>query len=161
MRISKYVLNGTAILCGFTMFMFSSVAGSGDPETARNEIRTTLQNWTKKFNAGNLSGVCALFAPDLISNYQGQPLGDYHSLCAQLGAALDDPDKSYHYSLRINEILICRNLAIARLTWHLRVTRKGVPGANFIDETSLDIFRYQPDGSWKIWRFNAYPSSSK
>jgi ketosteroid isomerase-like protein len=149
-----------ALLGGFMMFMFSSAAGMNAAETARNEIRATLHNWTKDFNARNVSKVYTLFAPDLISNYQGQPTGDYHSLCAQLRTSLNDPDKSYHYSFRINEIQVCRHLAIVRLTWHLRVNHKGSPGEDFIEETSLDIFRRQPDGSWKISRFNAYPSKT-
>jgi ketosteroid isomerase-like protein len=161
MRISKYPLNGLAILCGFLMFVFSSAAGSNTAETAQNEIRATLEKWTNDFNAGNSSDVCAFFAPDLISSYQGQPEGDYHSLCVQLLTSLNDPIRTYHYSLQIKEILVCGDLAVARLVWLLRVTQKSVPGENFIDETSLDIFRRQPDGSWKIFRFNAYPSSSK
>jgi uncharacterized protein (TIGR02246 family) len=164
MRISKLsqcALHGASILGGFFMWIFSSSAGLNVPETARNEIRVTLQNWTKDFNAGNASRVCALFAPDLIANYQGQPAGDYRSICAQLRASLNDSVKSYHYSLRIKEIMVCGDLAIARLRWRLRVSQKSVQGENSIDETSLDIFRRQPDGSWKISRFNAYPSSAK
>ena len=160
MRISKPALNGAAFLCGFLMFMFLSAPGTNAAETARNEIRATLRNWTKEFNARNVSEVCTLFAPDLISNYQGQPTGDYQSLCAQLRTSLNDPGKSYHYSFRINEIQVCRDLAFIRLTWHLRVNHKRSPGENFIDETSLDIFHRQPDGSWKISRFNAYPSKT-
>jgi ketosteroid isomerase-like protein len=164
MRISKIfkcALHGTSILCGFFMWMFSSTAGLNAPETARNDIRATLRNWTKDFNAGNASRICELFAPDLISNYQGQPAGDYQSICAQLRASLNDSVKSYHYSLRIDEIMVCGDLAIARLRWRLRVTQKSVPGENLINETSLDIFRRQPDGSWKISRFYAYPSGAK
>jgi ketosteroid isomerase-like protein len=160
-KISKFALRGTSILCGFFMWTFSSAAGLSAPDTARNEIRATLQSWTKDFNAGNAFRVCALFAPDLISNYQGQPAGDYQSICAQLRASLNDSVKSYHYSLRIEEIIVCGELAIARLRWRLRVSQKSVRGENLIDETSLDIFRRQPDGSWKITRFNAYPSSAK
>jgi hypothetical protein len=40
------------------------------------------------------------------------------------------------------------------------VNHKSSPGQMFIDETSLDIFRRQPDRSWKISRFNAYPSKT-
>jgi hypothetical protein len=89
-KISRCALPGTSILCGFFLSMFSSAAGLNAPETARNEIRATLQNWTKDFNAGNAARICALFAPDLISNYQGQPPGDYQSICAQLRASLND-----------------------------------------------------------------------
>jgi ketosteroid isomerase-like protein len=164
MKIAKIfgrALPGMSILGGFFMWMLSSAAGLNTPETVRNEIRATLQNWTKDFNAGHSSRVCTLFAPDLISNYQGQPAGDYQSICAQLRASLNDSVKSYHYSLRINEIIVSGDLAVARLRWRLRVTQKSVPGENLIDETSLDIFRRQPDGSWKISRFNAYPGSAK
>jgi ketosteroid isomerase-like protein len=161
MRISKYPLNGSAILCGFLMLMFSSAAGSNAIETAQNEIRAALEKFTKDFNTGNTSDVCALFAPDLISSYQGQPEGDYNSLCAQLFASLNDPVKTYHYSLQIKEVLVCGDLAVVRLAWLLRVTQKSVPEEHFVDETSLDLFRRQADGSWKIFRFVAYPSSSK
>jgi ketosteroid isomerase-like protein len=160
MEIFKHTLKGTAILGGFVLCIFSSAAGTNVAATARNELRVTLQNWTKAFNARNVPEVYTLFAPDLISNYQGQPAGDYHSLCAQLRTSLSDPDKSYHYSFRINEIQVFRDLAIVRLTWHLRVNHKGFPGEDFVEETSLDIFRRQPDGSWKISRFNAYPSKT-
>ena len=120
MRISKYALNGSAILFGLLMCIFSSAAGSNTTETAQNDIRATLEKWTKDFNAGNSTDVCALFAPDLISSYQGQHEGDYNSLCAQLLASLNDPVKTYHYSLQIKEILVCGDLAVARLTWLLR-----------------------------------------
>jgi ketosteroid isomerase-like protein len=160
MRISKHALHGTAILCVFMVWMFLSAAGTYAAETERNEIRATLRNWTKEFNARNVPEVYTLFAPDLISNYQGQPTGNYRSLCAQLRTSLSDPDKTYHYSFRINEIQVCRDLAIVRLTWHLRVKHQSSPRQIFIDETSLDIFRRRPDGRWKISRFNAYPSKT-
>jgi hypothetical protein len=42
-------------------------------ETARAEVRAALTQWMADFNAGNADKVCALFAPDLIAQYRGQP----------------------------------------------------------------------------------------
>jgi hypothetical protein len=112
MKISKYALIGSAILCGFLICVFSPAAESNTTEAARNEIRAALEKWTKDFNAGNLSDVCSLFAQDLISSYQGLPEGNYNSLCTQLFASLNDPVKSYHYSLQINEIVVCGDLVL-------------------------------------------------
>lgn len=60
-----------------------------------------------------------------------------------------------HYDLKIKEILVSGNLAIVRLTWRSTVTMNGKQQSN--DETGLDVFGRQPDGSWKISRYIAYP----
>jgi ketosteroid isomerase-like protein len=51
--------------------------------------------------------------------------------------------------------LISGNLAAVRLVWHLTTRQTGLPE---VDTTgaSLDLFRREPDGSWRIIRFLAY-----
>ena len=63
------------------------------------------------------------------------------------------------YSLAIKEILVAGDLAVVRLTWTLKVQRKDTPGDITSDEPGMDIFRRQPDGTWKISRFIAYDAS--
>ncbi len=159
MRISKYLLGGSTI-CAL-LLLFSSPARSDTIETAQTEIRVVLEKWTKDFNAGNSAEVCKLFAPDLISSYQGQPDKGYEALCAQLLRDLDDPVKRYHYSLMLEEILVSGDLAVVRLKWLLKITQKGIQGESTVEDTGLDVFRRQADGTWKIIRFIAYPSSPK
>jgi ketosteroid isomerase-like protein len=131
---------------------------SADDSTAaaQSQIRAALEQWTQDFNNRNPSAaVCSLFAPDLISNFRGQPEDSYGSLCANLQMALADQAKTYHYDLELKEILVSCDLAAVRLVWTLKVRLK-----NGAEETTrepgLDIFRRQADGSWKIVRYMAY-----
>jgi ketosteroid isomerase-like protein len=141
--------------------LFAAFAPAADDDTAavQNQIRIALEKFKLDFNAGDASQVCALFAPDLISNFRGQPEDTYNSLCANMQAALTDPAKTYHYDLEIKEILVSGDLAVVRLVWTLKVHQKD-PAASEVTtrEPGMDIFRRQPDGTWKISRYMAYES---
>ena len=52
--------------------------------------------------------------------------------------------------------MVVGDLAVVRLTWTLTVRQKDPPRDVTADEPGLDIFRKQPDGSWKISRYIAY-----
>lgn len=127
-------------------------------ETAESEIREALEKWRSAFNESDQKQVCDLFAPDLIANYQGQPERDYASLCQLLRTSLQDAQTIYRYLLRINEILVFGDAAIVRLIWTLEIDKAGKPKET-IEEPGVDIFRHQTDGSWKISRYLAYPTT--
>ena len=88
-------------------------------------------------------------------DFYGAPERNYALLCERLHRALADTTQSLHYDLKIKEIIVSGNLAIVRLTWTSIVTASGKQEAT--DETGLDVFGRQPDGSWKIIRYIAYP----
>lgn len=119
------------------------------------QIRSELEKWTQDFDAGNASAVCSLFAPDLISDFRGEPSDNYNSLCANLQMALSNPAKKYHYDLEIREVMASGDLAVVRLVWTLKVLPKDGPEQTSW-EPGMDVFRRQPDGSWKIARYIAY-----
>jgi steroid delta-isomerase len=134
-------------------------SGGAEPtETAQNEIRSAIEDWRSAFNARNEDRVCALFAADLIANYQGEPERDYASLCETLRTAIRDPDTTYRYSVEINEIMVYGEAAVVRLVWALEIDKAGSP-TRTIEEPAVDIFHRQADGSWKISRYLAYPAS--
>jgi ketosteroid isomerase-like protein len=136
-----------------------SPATAQTDNTAQAEIRATLARWTADFNAGNAQNVCGLFAPDLIAQFRGQPERDHKGLCDVLMRSLNDRTKTYTYSLAIKEILVAGDFAVVRLVWTLKIQRKDAPGETMSEEPGMDIFRRQPDGSWKISRFIAYDTS--
>jgi ketosteroid isomerase-like protein len=92
----------------------------------------------------------------LISDFRGQPGDTYSSLCANLQMALSDPAKTYHYDLEIKEIMVSGDIAVVRLVWTLTVHSKNGAPNETTHEPGMDIFRLQPDGSWKISRYMAY-----
>ncbi len=134
-------------------------SGGAEPtEAAENEIRAAIENWRSAFNARDEDRVCALFAPDLVANYQDEPEQDYDSLCEMLRAALRDPDFTYRYSVEVNEIVVYGETAVVRLVWALEIEKAGSPKKT-IEEPAVDIFHRQADGRWKISRYLAYSAS--
>jgi len=138
------------------LLLSASHASAADSTSgAQDQIRAELEKWTRDFNSGAASEVCSLFAPDLISNFRGEPEDTYNSLCANLQMALADSAKAYHYDLEIKEVIVSGDVGVVRLVWTLKVRPK-----NGLEDTKrepgLDIFRRQPDGSWKISRYMAY-----
>lgn len=123
----------------------------------QDEIRATLERWQSVFNDRNEQQVCDIFAPDVVANYDGEPERDYTSLCQMLQTAVHDSDKTYRYSLKINDILVYGETAVVRLVWTLEIVKHG-DAKEIIEEPAVDIFRRQADGSWKISRYLAYPS---
>jgi ketosteroid isomerase-like protein len=164
----KSVLAGLLTLGAFSLLLSASCLAKDSTQIAQNQIRAALEKWTIDFNTRDSSQVCSLFAPDLVSNYQGQPEGHYDSLCARLKRSLDDPAKTYHYDLHIDEILIAADLAVVRLKWTLKIRQKKASEKESqkasndltIEEPGLDVFRRQPDGTWKIARYMSYPAST-
>ncbi|ABA04137.1 hypothetical protein Nwi_0873 [Nitrobacter winogradskyi Nb-255] len=71
--------------------------------------------------------------------------------CAIISKALDDPQRSFHYSLDIKDVIVDKSIAVVRLDWTLRIS----PGEAISTETGLDIFRKESDGQWRIIRYIA------
>jgi ketosteroid isomerase-like protein len=123
---------------------------------AETAIRDALMNWTTHFNTGAMSEICGLFAPELRYEYRGHPERGFEEICGLLQRSLSDRTKTYFYSLLIKEIIVSGDLAVARLVWTLKVTPVGSTDETISEEPGMDIFRKQPDGSWKIIRYIAF-----
>ena len=136
--------------------LLAPLAACGAEATAEAEIKAALTQWMADFNQGKADKVCDLFAPDLKSDFQGQPVRDFGQLCALLQKSLRDEARSFTYALDIKEIIVSGDMAAVRLVWTLTIEPKGGGDAIVTREPGLDIFRRQLDGSWKIARFLAF-----
>ena len=136
--------------------VFSIGAPAQPADKAEAAIREALAKWTADFNAHDAARICDLFAPDLVYDYRGFPERDFEALCGLLRRSLADRTKQFTYALEIKEIIVSGDLAIVRLVWTLRTTLPGTSAAVDSKEPGLDVFRRQPDGSWKIARYIAY-----
>lgn len=125
-------------------------------DDAAAAITAALTSWTETFNAHRHAEVCGLFAPDLTATYRGQPDRNFEELCTLLRNSLENPSRSYHYALELQEILASGDLAAVRLVWTLTVRSTGGEVLETVREPGLDVFRRQPDGTWKIARFVAF-----
>ena len=138
--------------------MLFAVAGAQAfaEDEAAAQIRAALMRWTEAFNARDTGAVCDLFARELRYDFRGARERGYDDICALLGRSLSDPGTRYTYAPAIKEILVVGDLAIVRLTWTLRTRKAGASEDVTTEETGMDVFRKQPDRSWKIIRYIAY-----
>src|ERR1019366_5855413 len=95
-RVGAFTAGVLALLMSAS---YATAAKADSTTAASNEIRAELGLWKRDFNSGDASGVCSLFAPNLISNFRGEPEDTFSSLCANLQMALADPEYRYHYDL--------------------------------------------------------------
>ena len=154
-------LEGLARRCLVILAAACLLGGAWSPARAQSAdqpeqaIRAALAKWTDAFNARDAAHICDLFAPDLVYDYRGFPERDHATLCGLLRRSLADPAKTFTYVLDIREIIVSGDMAIARVVWTLKVASAGGKTAES-REPGLDVFRRQPDGSWKIARYIAY-----
>jgi len=161
------------ILIAATIAAFAMAhAATAQANTASQDqaaIRAALTQWMDDFNAGRADKVCGLFAKDVIATYRGQPERDHAALCGLLRRSLADPKRRFRYALMIKEIIVEGDLAVVRLVWTLTVSPRTPPRPTAkttaadkatvdvtTEEPGMDIFRRQPDGSWKIVRYLAF-----
>lgn len=124
-------------------------------QNAESEIRARFAQWTQDFNAASADKVCELFAKDLVSNYRGVPERGFERQCRILTDALTDKERKFNYALEIKEILPFGDIAIARVVWTLTIKKSD--GAELkIVEPGLDVFRKEPDGQWRVFRYLSY-----
>lgn len=150
------ILSVAGAMCFQSNALFSS--DSDSISKSRAEIEQQLQKWSQDFNAGRISEVCGLFAPDLIASYPGVPDRNYDAMCQHLTAALTGSEKINRYELpEIEQVIINGDFAAVRLIWTLRIFDKNKSEIGLVKEKGLDVLRRQNDGKWKIVISYAYP----
>jgi len=116
-----------------------------------------LLQWPRDFNARNLDAVCGLFADDVVLAYPGAPDRNRDAFCDQMRVQFRDPSKTFSYDEPdIKEIIVEGDLATVRLFWTLTVRDTSGKVLETIHEDGVDVFRRQPDGSWKIHISHAF-----
>jgi ketosteroid isomerase-like protein len=151
------VRGAIAALILIASFALQTTAQPSD--IAQTAIRAALMKWMADFNTGNRQAVCSLFSSDLLHDYRGQPERNFKDVCDLLRRSLSDRTKRYNYSVVIKEILVSGDLAIVRLIWSLKISKIDAPGEIISEEPGMDVFRKEPDGSWKIIRYIAYETA--
>lgn len=96
-----------------------------------------------------------LICKNLTASYQGAPEKTYTTICDGFKKIFQEP-RTYHYSFTLHNIYRADNLAVARITWHLRVTEND----KIINESTdqgIDVFQKDSHEEWKIINYLAYP----
>ena len=149
------------VCCVATVGVLSGCANHGapqhDPAADKAAIESALREWPHAFNDRNLPGVCGLFADDAVLAYPGGPDRSHDQFCDRMKTLFNDPAKRFSYAEPdIREVLVDGDLATVHLFWKLTVSDTSGTVLDTVTENGLDVFRRQPDGSWKIHLSHAF-----
>jgi ketosteroid isomerase-like protein len=140
-------------LFGLTLLAASCLAhadaASANAE-AEKQIRAALAHWTAAANRGDYASAFSVWAPDLIG---WAPAGadDSYEREAQYAKLPQSPPKTT-YALTINEVIVDGSIAVVRDTWTETAQQDSGP-AKVNTFRSFEVWRRQPDQSWKISRW--------
>jgi len=141
-------------LCCFALLVVSGLAGASpaaDNAAAEKQIRAALASWVEAANRGDYKAASTVWAPDLIG---WAPQGPDDSYEREADAAKVPPPQAVRttYALTIDEVIVDGSLAVVRDTW--TQTTKQDSGPDQVSTfRSFEVWRRQPDASWKISRW--------
>lgn len=126
-----------------------------DSAKAVGIIRATLAQWVEAANRQDWRAAAAIWAPDLIGWYPGQPDDTYAKELEQ--AARPRPGRRpTRYEVTINEVIVSGPLAVVRDTWRF-TTNAGTPDSTVAVVRSFEVWRRQSGDHWKITRWISAP----
>jgi ketosteroid isomerase-like protein len=119
--------------------------------TAAAEVWTTFDHWLAAYASGDLPGVMAIFAPDVVFEFQGSPDESFADLQRDYIADLKSRAPGTRWVPRVEEVHAEGSMAIVRSVWELHVGER-VTQRN----RSMDVFHRQ-GSDWRILRSINYP----
>ncbi len=128
------------------------------PEDDADAIRAALTAFAQNFNNHDQAATCRLFTDDAVVSFPGRPAQDRAAFCDRIGTIFANAARSFSYSNpEIREILVDGDLATVAVVWTLTVRDSEGRVLETAEEDGLDVFRRQPDGSWRIHISHAFP----
>lgn len=146
------------LISSYSTLVFSNLEKDIHKDIHIQEFEKIFTEWSLAFNQKDLNKTCALFSRSVVANYQNVPAKNYDALCKGFKDVFQQDEKQYHYHFKLNNVYVSGNLAVARITWYLKVTEKGKVISTVQDE-GIDVFQKNSEGDWEIINYLAYPVS--
>lgn len=128
----------------------ANAASSNDNAAAEKQIRAALANWVEAANRGDYKAASEVWAPDLIGWAPQGPDDTYEREAAYAKLPVAPPKTTF--ALMIDEVIVDGSLAVVRDTW-TQTTKQDGGAIKVSTFRSYEVWRRQPDASWKISRW--------
>jgi ketosteroid isomerase-like protein len=148
------------LLFGLALLTFSAsgIADATGNSAAEKQIRAALAHWVEAANRGDYKSALDVWAPDLIGWAPEGPDDNYQREAESAKLPLKPPKTTYQ--LTIDEVIVDGSLAVVRDTW--TETTKREAGPDLVTAfRSYEVWRRQPDATWKISRWIDGPANPK
>lgn len=146
-----------ATACFLLLATVSTTALAADNAAAERAIRAALAHWVDAANKGDYATALSVWAPDLIG---WAPAGPDDTYAREAEGANGPPaPPAVTFALKIDEVIVDGTLAVVRDTWTQTAHTPGGDGVSTF--RSFEVWREQPDKSWKISRWIDGPMQTK
>jgi len=148
-------LHPIALVIGFLTPRAIAAQATIDSAAVVASIRATLSRWAEAATAQDHQTTMAVWAPDLIGWYPGQP-DDTYEREATAAARPPDPRRRVRTQVTVNEVLVSGRLAVVRDTWVVTQWQAN-PDSTVATIRGFEVWQPQPDGVWRITRWISAP----
>jgi uncharacterized protein (TIGR02246 family) len=115
-------------------------------------IRTMSADWIAAYNAADADALGRLYDEDVIMLAPDRaPLMGPEALVQRHREFFDE--FSATQTSTVDEVTVFGDVAFARGTWNTRQTPKTGEAEQIRNGKWMELYRRQPDGSWKTWRW--------
>jgi len=142
------------------LLLSSSIAAAPKRPSAKDDaavIRQSLEDWVKAHNSHDLPGTLATFDSSVLGSFQGFPDQDYAAHVKSYTDEFARTDLAVTFTLTIEEIHVEGRMAYVRDRWLQTITSSDGKTIGSTLTRSIEIWRKQNDGQWRIVRWIAYP----
>jgi uncharacterized protein (TIGR02246 family) len=135
-------------ICALLLLFCACAQKVNDPADVQ-AIKTSMDDFAKAFNAGDVDGVAALMTDETVYADANMPVAvGKGAIRSQLQPFFSQT--KIDVSVPVQEVRVAGDLAIGRGTWAAKVTPKAQGVASITDSGSwIVVFARQSDGSWK------------
>lgn len=130
-------------------------AGACSPEPA---VTRAFEGFVRARNARDTDTVMSFFAKDALLSYPGSPDAGFEALREIFHKSYSNPDLTGRYSVDVQEVQVSGGLAFVRVLWTADLEQKSTGRQVHTRDKDLEIWRCQPDGSWKLYRGVSFPA---
>lgn len=127
-----------------------------DPEPA---VTRTFEGFVRARNARDTDAVMSFFDKDALLSHPGSPDAGFDTLREIFRKNYTNPDLQGRYSVDIEEVQVSGGLSFVRVVWTGDLEQKSTGRQVRTRDKDLEIWRCQPDGSWKLYRGMSFPAA--
>jgi len=137
--------------------LLNSAAVSGHcPPASGAQVREEFSRWMKAYDARDLAGTMAIFAPEVRFEFQGSAEQNWKALEQGYVHSFGKPGQTT-WVPAWDQILVSGQLATAFSTWRAVVTEPGGKPEVRAENRGVDVLRRGADCRWRIVHSLSFP----
>lgn len=138
-------------------FLLAGAVPAAETCSPEPAVTRAFEGFVNARNARDPDAVMSFFAKDALLSYPGHPDSGFDALREIFRKNYSNPDLQGRYSADIQEVQVSGGLAFVRVVWTADLKQKSTGRQVRTRDKDLEIWRCQPDGSWKLYRGLSFP----